>query len=128
MTEHVEGFIETVANSLDGDDERAIVAVCAMVGALALSRVVVEPGRSNTISSKSAQSGRSTKMTERPPSGWLPEWARPNWLTRANRVLSAKLDAFAFELLTFLSMGQALQASTPARAPKPGTVTLTAVQ
>ena len=51
-----------------------------------------------------------------------------NWLTRANRVLSAKLDAFAFELLTFLSMGQALQASTPARPVKPGNVTLTAVQ
>jgi biopolymer transport protein ExbB len=32
-----------------------------------------------------------------------------NWLTRSNRVLSAKLDAFAFELLTFLSMGQSLQ-------------------
>ena len=25
-----------------------------------------------------------------------------NWLTRSNRVLTAKLDAFAFELLTFL--------------------------
>jgi biopolymer transport protein ExbB len=34
-----------------------------------------------------------------------------NWLTRSNRVLTAKLDAFAFELLTFLSMGRSLQAS-----------------
>ncbi|WP_395139595.1 MotA/TolQ/ExbB proton channel family protein [Schlegelella aquatica] len=32
-----------------------------------------------------------------------------NWLTRSNRVLTAKLDAFAFELLTFLSMGQSLK-------------------
>jgi biopolymer transport protein ExbB len=31
-----------------------------------------------------------------------------NWLTRANRVTSAKLDAFAYELFTFVSMGQAL--------------------
>ena len=31
-----------------------------------------------------------------------------NWLTRANRVLAAKLDAFAYELHTFLSMGQPL--------------------
>ena len=31
-----------------------------------------------------------------------------NWLTRANRVLAAKLDAFAYELHTFVSMGQAL--------------------
>ena len=31
-----------------------------------------------------------------------------NWLTRANRVTSAKLDAFAYELHTFVSMGQAL--------------------
>jgi biopolymer transport protein ExbB len=31
-----------------------------------------------------------------------------NWLTRANRVTAAKLDAFAYELHTFVSMGQAL--------------------
>ncbi|SJZ50282.1 outer membrane transport energization protein ExbB (TC 2.C.1.1.1) [Enhydrobacter aerosaccus] len=51
-----------------------------------------------------------------------------NWLTRSNRVLSAKLDAFAFELLTFLLMGRALQASSQGRAVKPGNVSLTAVQ
>jgi len=45
-----------------------------------------------------------------------------NWLTRSNRVLTAKLDAFAFELLTFLSMGRALQAGR-----KPGSVPLAAV-
>ena len=31
-----------------------------------------------------------------------------NWLTRANRVTAAKLDAFAYELHTFVSMGQPL--------------------
>ena len=31
-----------------------------------------------------------------------------NWLTRANRVLAARLDGFAYELHTFVSMGQAL--------------------
>jgi len=31
-----------------------------------------------------------------------------NWLTRTNRVLIAKLDAFAYELHTFVSMGQPL--------------------
>ena len=31
-----------------------------------------------------------------------------NWLTRSNRVMVAKLDAFAYELHTFVSMGQAL--------------------
>ena len=31
-----------------------------------------------------------------------------NWLTRANRVLTARLDAFAYELHTFVSMGQPL--------------------
>src|SRR5215813_6502943 len=41
----------------------------------------------------------------------LPAVMGYNWLTRSNRVLSAKLDAFAFELLTFLSMGRSLQAS-----------------
>ncbi|MES2896488.1 MAG: TetR/AcrR family transcriptional regulator [Pseudomonadota bacterium] len=49
MTEHVETFIDTVAKSLNGDDERAILAVSAMVGALTLSRVVADPARSNAI-------------------------------------------------------------------------------
>jgi biopolymer transport protein ExbB len=33
-----------------------------------------------------------------------------NWLTRANRVMVAKLDAFAYELHTFVAMGQPLGA------------------
>ena len=45
----------------------------------------------------------------------LPAVMGYNWLTRANRVLTAKLDAFAFELLTFLSMGRALQAPATRR-------------
>src|SRR5215831_10892638 len=54
----------------------------------------------------------------------LPAVMGYNWLTRSNRVLTAKLDAFAFELLTFLSMGRALQASGRG---KPGSVPLAAV-
>jgi biopolymer transport protein ExbB len=34
-----------------------------------------------------------------------------NWLTRSNRVWGARLDAFAFELFTFLSTGQSLKSS-----------------
>jgi TetR/AcrR family transcriptional repressor of nem operon len=49
MTAHVETFIAAVAKSLGGDEERAILAVSAMVGALALSRVVADPARSNDI-------------------------------------------------------------------------------
>lgn len=49
MAEHVETFIGTVAESLGGDDERAILAVSAMVGALTLSRVVADPARSDAI-------------------------------------------------------------------------------
>jgi biopolymer transport protein ExbB len=55
-----------------------------------------------------------------------------NWLTRSNRVWGARLDAFAFELFTFLSTGQTLKgsgqdgstlppAAAPLRAVKPGT-------
>ncbi len=55
----------------------------------------------------------------------LPAVMGYNWLTRSNRVLTAKLDAFAFELLTFLSMGRALQNS--ARPLKSGGVPLAAV-
>jgi len=44
-----------------------------------------------------------------------------NWLTRSNRVTAARLDAFAYELHTFVSMGQALghgADSTPAALSK----------
>ena len=40
-----------------------------------------------------------------------------NALVRANRVLLAKLDAFAYELHTFVSMGQPLGGGTEAQAP-----------
>ena len=44
-------------------------------------------------------------------------------ITRSNRVLGAKLDAFAFELLTFLSMGsplaEASQGGQRSNAPVP---------
>ena len=39
----------------------------------------------------------------------LPAVMGYNWLTRRNRVLTAKLDAFAFELFAFLSSGQSLR-------------------
>jgi biopolymer transport protein ExbB len=60
----------------------------------------------------------------------LPAVMGNNWMTRSNRVLTAKLDAFAFELLTFLSMGRSLQASqgqAQGRSFRPGTVSLSAV-
>lgn len=40
MSGQIETFIDTAAEALDGDEERAIMAVSAMVGALTLSRVV----------------------------------------------------------------------------------------
>ena len=39
-----------------------------------------------------------------------------NWLTRSNRVLLGKLDAFAYELHTFVSMGQPLASPAPQHA------------
>jgi TetR/AcrR family transcriptional regulator, transcriptional repressor for nem operon len=49
MTDHIETFIESVTEALGGDEEGAIVAVSAMVGALALSRVVADPARSDAL-------------------------------------------------------------------------------
>jgi biopolymer transport protein ExbB len=39
-----------------------------------------------------------------------------NWLTRANRVMLARLDAFAYELHTFVAMGQPLGTAQAADA------------
>ena len=55
----------------------------------------------------------------------LPAVMGYNWLTRSNRVLTTKLDAFAFELLNFLLIGRTLQ--TAGRGGRPGTVPLAAV-
>jgi biopolymer transport protein ExbB len=45
-----------------------------------------------------------------------------NWLTRSNRVMSAKLDAFAYELHTFVSMGQPLGNGVNANDAQPANV------
>jgi biopolymer transport protein ExbB len=42
-----------------------------------------------------------------------------NWLTRSNRVWGARLDAFAFELFTFLSTGQTLKTHANVHPLKP---------
>jgi len=47
MSRHVDGFVDAVAQALDGDEERALVAVAAMVGALALSRTAADPARAD---------------------------------------------------------------------------------
>jgi TetR/AcrR family transcriptional regulator, transcriptional repressor for nem operon len=47
MTEHIEAFTASVAKALGGDEARAMVAVSAMIGALAVSRVIVDPARSD---------------------------------------------------------------------------------
>ncbi|HEX3141824.1 MAG TPA: TetR/AcrR family transcriptional regulator [Rhizobacter sp.] len=52
MSRHVEGFVTIVANALaleEGADDEALVAVSAMVGALALSRVLTDPKRSDAM-------------------------------------------------------------------------------
>jgi biopolymer transport protein ExbB len=49
----------------------------------------------------------------------IPAVVAYNWLTRSNRVLQARLDGFAFELMNFVQMGQTLRAgkaATPASA------------
>lgn len=48
MEEHIEGYISGAARGLGGvEEERAMVAVSAMVGALALSRVMTDKRRSD---------------------------------------------------------------------------------
>jgi TetR/AcrR family transcriptional regulator, transcriptional repressor for nem operon len=47
MSGHIDAFVAAVAETLDGDEERATVAVSAMIGALTLSRVAIDPARSD---------------------------------------------------------------------------------
>jgi len=50
MAPHIENFIAKAARVLDGEsEEQAILAVSAMVGALAISRVITDPRRSDAI-------------------------------------------------------------------------------
>lgn len=50
MEPHIEAFIAKVADVLGDDDEaQAIMAVSAMIGALAISRVITDPKRSDAV-------------------------------------------------------------------------------
>ncbi|GGC77442.1 TetR/AcrR family transcriptional regulator [Chelatococcus reniformis] len=49
MTDYIERYITSVADDLGGDDAKAIAAVSAMVGALAIARVITDPARSDAI-------------------------------------------------------------------------------
>lgn len=50
MAEHVEAYIAGVRRRMgDADEDAAIAAVCTLVGALALSRVMPDPRRSDAI-------------------------------------------------------------------------------
>lgn len=49
MSAEVESFIGSAAAALGGDEDGAMVAVSAMIGALILSRVVSDPARSDAI-------------------------------------------------------------------------------
>ncbi|HSZ51937.1 MAG TPA: TetR/AcrR family transcriptional regulator [Caulobacteraceae bacterium] len=49
METHVEAFIAGTARTLDGDERKAMLAVSAMIGALALSRVLTDPARSDAL-------------------------------------------------------------------------------
>jgi TetR/AcrR family transcriptional regulator, transcriptional repressor for nem operon len=49
METHVEDFIASTAKALDDDEPKAMLAVSAMIGALALSRVFTDPARSDAL-------------------------------------------------------------------------------
>lgn len=49
MGAHIESFISSVSEALGGDEDRAIMAVSAMVGALTLSRAMANRSRSNAV-------------------------------------------------------------------------------
>jgi TetR/AcrR family transcriptional repressor of nem operon len=49
MAKHVEGYIGAMKHGLGNDDADAIFAVCAMVGALAISRVIPDANRSDQV-------------------------------------------------------------------------------
>jgi TetR/AcrR family transcriptional repressor of nem operon len=50
MQERIESFFETAGNALgQGDEDKAILAVCAMVGGLTLARVMTDTQRSDAV-------------------------------------------------------------------------------
>ena len=49
MEGHLEGFIASTAEILGGDEDKAMLAVSAMIGALAISRVLTDPARSDAL-------------------------------------------------------------------------------
>jgi TetR/AcrR family transcriptional repressor of nem operon len=71
MSRHVDAFIATVSETLDGDEARAMLAVSALVGALTLSRIVTDPARSDAIL-KAARDGLEEMTRARAEEPGLP--------------------------------------------------------
>ncbi len=70
--------------------------------------VAIGMSGSGTLDKVAGPVGEALIMTGLGPAVAIPAVMGYNWLTRANRVMAARLDAFAYELHTFASMGQAL--------------------
>lgn len=50
MSEHIEGFVDAIAQAMETDDrDKATFVVSALIGALIVSRVVVDPLRSDAV-------------------------------------------------------------------------------
>ena len=75
-------------------------------------------GGAGTLDKVAGPVGEALVMTALGLAVAIPAVVGYNGLARSNRVLVARLDAFAFELHTFLSMGRAIGA-VPAPAPMP---------
>ena len=113
----------TIKKVLDEETTRAEngLAVLATVGATApfvglfgtvwgVYHALVAIGMSGagTLDKVAGPVGEALIMTGLGLAVAIPAVVGYNWFTRANRVLAARLDAFAYELHTFVSMGQAL--------------------
>ncbi len=82
--------------------------------------VAIGLGGSGSLDKVAGPVGEALIMTGLGLAVALPAVMGYNWLTRSNRVLAAKLDAFAFELFAFLSSGQTLRSGrqSPGEIPR----------
>jgi biopolymer transport protein ExbB len=78
--------------------------------------VVIGMSGAGTLDKVAGPVGEALIMTGLGLAVAIPAVVGYNWLTRANRVMLSKLDAFAYELHTFVSMGQPLGVGAEASA------------
>jgi biopolymer transport protein ExbB len=101
----------TIKKVLDEETTRLDKGLFGTVWGVYHALVAIGMSGAGTLDKVAGPVGEALIMTGLGLAVAIPAVMGYNWLTRANRVMVSRLDAFAYELHTFVAMGQPLSAA-----------------